>query len=347
MKILFMTLVAILVVMSGIIACARPAPTSTTPIKLVYASGTSKGSAASQAIDMACNRIEEITGGRIKIDRFYGGTLVKAAEVYPAIVEGAVDFTQIGYGLYPGRFPLTDVLDLPPTFASGKDAAKMTEFFMQHLNDKEEWAEVKVFLVTPCPAVELMTKKEIRTPADLKGLRIWGYSPSIHAALQAWGATPQTLPFGEIYDAIDKGVLDGVYAARFGLKSLKWGEVCNYSTVVGVQMAGSIIGMGAKKYNALPKDVRQVLDEVLGEWLLPVMASKYDEADIEGGKFLEQQGGKVILLSPEDQAAFRKSAMAAINDKWVKDMEAKGLPGKKILEAKYKFLKQYIPETFR
>jgi len=337
-KILFMGIAVLLVTMLGIVSCAPAGPTAGEPIELIAAHQFRETSPTPAGLVAGLDWVAEQSGGKINVTYFHSGTLLTKEQLLPGILEGTADAVLLGYYDYPGRFPLTDVLDKPPGHLTAQDAVVDREFFKKYLMD--EWTDFKVLWVNPCSGNVLMTKKPVRSLSDLSGLRIQAVGAQT-TGLAALGASPQTVPWGEVYESISKGVLDGVLAQPYALKSLKWAEVAPYCTQIGLWSGRSIAVMNWDSYDSLPRDVRKLLDECW-DWVPDYVGKIYDEQHNKPGyDFLLAQGGEIITLSPAELDKFRKGAMAQ-NEAWAAELEAKGLPGKKILEERYKFFEEYM-----
>ena len=172
--------------------------------------------------------IEKRTDGKVKITMFYGGTLTPADKCYDGVVKGISDigFSVLAYTR--GKFPLTEVTDLPVGMKSGLVATKVINEYYKKFKPKE-FDEVQVMYLHGHGPGVLHTKKAVNTLEDVKGLKIrcTGMAAKIAGAL---GATPVAMPMGETYDALSRGVVDGSMAPHEALQGWKWGEVVTFST---------------------------------------------------------------------------------------------------------------------
>jgi TRAP-type C4-dicarboxylate transport system substrate-binding protein len=142
----------------------------------------------------------------------------------------------------------------------------------------------------------------------------------------------------ETYDAISRGVAEGVMCPTEAMKGWKLGEVCGYGieSYSCAQSAVFYVVMNKDKWNALPPDVQKTIDTINVEWI-EKQAKLWDEIDKEGREVFVKAGKKFIALSSEESARWAKS-VAPILDEYVKDMKAKGLPGEEAL----KFCQDYL-----
>ena len=151
--------------------------------------------------------IEKRTNGAVKITMFPGGTLTPADKCYDGVVNGLSDIGMSVMGYTRGRFPLSEVIDLPLGYKNGLAATQLINLYYEKFKPKE-LDDVKVlYLHAHGPGI-LHTKKPVKNLDDLKGMKIvcHGLSAKVVGAL---GATPVAMPMPERYDALQKGVAEG------------------------------------------------------------------------------------------------------------------------------------------
>jgi TRAP-type transport system periplasmic protein len=173
--------------------------------------------------------VEKRTDGRVKIDYFPGGTLSPGAQIYDSTVKGISDIGASVLRYTRGKFPTMEILDLPLGMKTGYIATKLINQFYQKFKPKE-LDDVKVLLLhAHTPGVLHTTKKPVYKLEDLKGMKI--RSSGINSKIvQALGAVPVGMPIPETYDALMKGVAEGVMVPIEALKGWKLGEVVKYTT---------------------------------------------------------------------------------------------------------------------
>lgn len=273
--------------------------------------------------------IEKRTGGKVQITVFPGGTLTPADKCYDGVVKGISD---IGFSVMAytrGKFPLTEVSDLPLGIKTGLVATKVINEYVKKFNPKE-FDEVKIMYLHGHGPGILHTKKEVKTLEDLKGMKIrcTGMAAKI---VQALGATPVAMPMGETYDAISRGVVDGSMAPIEALQGWKWGEVVKFTieNFSSSYSTGMFVVMNKAKWNSLPPDVQKIIEQVNEEYA-EKQGKLWDEIDKAGRDFTLSRGNKIISLSPEESLRWEK-AVRPILDEYKKNMQDKGLPGQEVL----------------
>jgi TRAP-type C4-dicarboxylate transport system substrate-binding protein len=274
--------------------------------------------------------IEKRTNGKVQITMFPGGTLTPPDKCYDGVVKGISD---IGYSVLAytrGKFPLTEVADLPLGIKSGMVATKLINEYYKKFNPKE-FNEVKVMYLHGHGPGFIHTKKAVRTLEDIKGMKIrcTGLAAKIAAAL---GATPVAMPMSETYDSLSRGVVDGSMAPMEALSTWKWGEVVKFSTEdYGASYStGFFVVMNKDKWNALSPDIQKIIEKINEEWIEKT-GKVWDDVDKAGKEFTLKLGNQIISLSKEENEKWAK-AVRPLLDGYVKNMKDKGLPGEAALK---------------
>lgn len=275
-----------------------------------------KSSATVQALDWWADEVEKRSGGRVKFEKFYNASLFGATELRDAVGGGRVDVGHFAPGYHIADFPLTEGLHTVPgvaySYAAHMEAVQ--ELYESNDATRQEWRGQGLHLVRTVTAAEgaLGTKKPIKTLDDLKGLDVRGFEGGgLNAGLKAFGANPVNLQFGELYEATQRGVVDGFIgliidaAAGLGLH-----ETLKHWIDPGFGVAAStVIAANAEWWDSLPKDVRDIMDEVADE-----IVTQYPEfvAELESQacETIEKAGVKIAAFSDSD----RERWLAAIAD---------------------------------
>lgn len=266
--------------------------------------------------------LETRTGGRIKVRYYAGGSLLQAPNMYQGIEGGIAD---IGYShVYytPGRMPVTEAGGLPLGCPTAWVASHVVNDYYFKVRPKE-WDRVKLLFVHGTGPHTVLSKKPVRKLEDLKGLIL--RAPGVEGeVLKALGGTPAPTPMAEVYDAISKGVLDGVFSVYEVLKTFRFAEVIKYMTI-DWQVGDSTtfyMAMNKNSYNKLPPDLKEIFDNLCGEYR-ERFALVWNGIEQEGKIFGAQKGVEYIELSDEESAKWKKAAEPLI-DGYVKTMVGKG-----------------------
>ncbi|MBW2000336.1 MAG: TRAP transporter substrate-binding protein DctP, partial [Deltaproteobacteria bacterium] len=192
-------------------------------IKLKAANFFPPPSKQSRILQEFVNELEARSKGRIKIQYFAGGSLLKAPAIYKGVEAGIADFGYAHVYYTPGRMPVSEAAGLPLGVPSGWVGAHVAWDFVQKFQPKE-WSKVKLLALHGNAPSMLISKKPVRKLEDLKGLTI--RAPGVPGEIiKALGGTPAPTPMMEVYDALAKGVVDGVWAPWETLKTFRFAEV--------------------------------------------------------------------------------------------------------------------------
>ena len=330
MKVLKWTVSLVCVMAAGLLFASSPVLGQAKPIELTYSNFfPAPHKNAVLSVEWG-KEIEKRTNGRVKVTVFPCGTLTPAAQCYDGVVKGLSDVGLSVLGYTRGRFPLTEVIDLPLGYQNGLEATKLINIYYKKFTPKE-LSDVKVmYLHAHGPGI-VHTKKPVAKLEDIKGVKIacHGLSAKIVAAL---GGVPVAMPMPERYDAIQKGVAEGGVFPMEALKGWKLGEVVNNSTLNygSAYTTGFFVVMNKEKWNSLPPDVQKIIEEINQEWIVK-NGKAWDEIDEEGVAFGKSKGIKTIPLSKEEDAKWA-AKVKPILDEYVKTMKDKGLPGEEALK---------------
>jgi TRAP-type transport system periplasmic protein len=283
--------------------------------------------------------IEKRTNGAVKINMYPGATLTPADQCYDGVVKGISDIGMSVLSYNKGRFPLTEVIDLPLGYKSGLQVTRLCNAYFEKFRPKE-LEDVKIMYLHGHGPGILHTKKPVSKMEDLKGLKIrcTGTTQKIASAL---GATPVAMPQTETYDALQKGVAEGLLSPMEALKGWKFAEVIK-STTENYGSSYSIaffVAMNKKKWDSLPKDVQETIQKINAEWIEKTGQS-WDALDKEGREFTLSKGNQIIPLSKEENERWAK-AVSPVFDEYVKAMKEKGLPGEEALNFCRTWLKEH------
>lgn len=312
---------------------ATPTPTTTAvkPFVLKMSTWHPVGFVQDKAVlEPWMAEVEKKSGGRIKFEFYTSEQLGKSGEHYNMLVNGIADVAQFNPVWTAGMFPLTSVSDLP--LAGPKTGAGFSEALwkLYKLDLTKEYDKIHVIsMSTTSPHHLNMAKKPIRTLADIKGLRIRTTGGGTGKAAELLGATSMTIVATEVYTSMQKGMFDGFFMAHAGLLGYKLEELMKYSTVIGVTAIPLGVGINKATYAKLPADLQKLLDET-SEPMSRAFGQAYDDDDVKAKGIFNQRGIEVINLAPEEMQK-AKDAVKPLWDDWAKQMEAKGLPGTKVM----------------
>ena len=312
----------------------------TKPIELSYSSFFPATYGLGQAATAWAKEIEKRTDGRVKITMYHSGSLTDANSCYEGVVNGISDIGQSCLAYTRGRFPLSEILDLPGYPLNAMVTTRVVDEFYRKFKPKELADTHVLYLHAHIPGTITTVKKPIRTLEDVKGLKIrcTGLATKI---VEALGATPVAMPKGDQYDAMNKGVVDGTVSTPNELLGWKVAEVSKYSTLlldVGYVTTMFIV-MNNEKWKSLPPDIQKIFTDVSSEWV-EYTGKAWNTIEIEGFRYGKKVGHTFIYLTSQEQERWR-NAVKPLEANYIKAMQAKGLPGKEAADYRRQLIEKY------
>lgn len=275
-------------------------------------------------VNQWCKEVDKRTNGRVKVTHFPGGILTPPAQTYASVMKGVADIGISFIGYTKGRFPLTDLTDLPLGCKDAYWATKMVNAFYKKFKPKE-FDDVKLLILFSSPPQIVFTRKPVNNLEDLKGLKIRAGNAQNARCLKAFGAVPVQMPMSEVYDALQKGVIEGCGSPYEPMKGWKFADLVKYSTEFDSRWAGiGYIVMNKEKWNAMPADIQKIIDE-FDEESTEKFGIVWKEYDQEAKEYFLQRGGKIITLSKEENALWTER-MRPILDEYLKEVKSTGVP---------------------
>jgi TRAP-type C4-dicarboxylate transport system substrate-binding protein len=286
--------------------------------------------------------LEEKSGGRLKVTIYPGGTLGKPADHFDLIKDGIADMGFAAPGYTPGRFPLISVTELPWLFKTSKGGSQaIWSLFDQYL--KTEFAGVKMLWIWIVPPGHVhLGKKSVRVLEDLAGLKLRVGTPLLANLVKALGATPVNIAAPDTYNALERGVVDGTVFPWEAIFSFNLAEVLRYHAVVDLFVAPLVTLMNQKRYDSLSPDLRQVIDSLSGAWAAEFTGTVWDQNENLGIEAARKAGATIYIVPPEERQRWA-ARLTAFEDEWMASMEAKKLPGRRLLSDLREAIKRYDP----
>lgn len=284
-------------------------------ITLEFASYFPTAANQSKLLEQFCKEVKEKTQNKVKIYFHGGGALLKATKVYDGVVQGIADigFSHIEYTR--GRFPVTELLDLPLGYPSAWVGAHVANDFYTTFQP-EEWADCHVLWFSTSPPNAIITKDTpVHTLDDLQHLTLRG--PGVVGEIvKALGATPKPVPLVEAYDAISRGVIDGSMTPIETLFSFRLAETVKYVTNCwkATDFYTFYVVMNKNTWNKLPKKIQETIDTLSQEYINK-SATVWNEVDVRGYKKGKNEGVTFINLSPKEMARWEQAVEPVIGQK--------------------------------
>ncbi|MDR5655037.1 TRAP transporter substrate-binding protein [Ruixingdingia sedimenti] len=271
-------------------------------------------------------RVEERTEGRVKINIVYSGGLGKDSELLGLVGRGAIDMAAIVPGYYGDQLLYSKILQTPFVFDSPAQAIEIADYSFAELEQfKAETARLGIHRLFHQPLDPYyMTGKtdDCKSLDGLNGKKIRTFGNLIPHMMSAVGATPVTVPAGDLYEAIDRGTIDYSFVNLGNVNAYRLYEAGKYSCGPGLNIAGHMVVLSDRTLQRLPDDLKTVIFEEAAraqqeyvEWI--------DAAIVASTEAIKAGGGEIITLSPEILAEW-KAKTPDLLDLWVEEMKGRG-----------------------
>lgn len=333
-----------LIILSVVIFTAVPkrakAESTIKPIELSFATIMRPRAAGYvRGLKPWAEEIEKRSNGRVKVKFYLAGALGKLPELYDNVMNGVADIGFGSHSMNPKRFPLTSVMQLPfispSTFVGSHTIKDLYEKFPEM---RSEHKDVHVlFLGTLLPYEIHTLKKPIRNLDDIKGVKL---GTNLTAAVKRIGAVPVPLPPLKWYLSLEKGVIDGATCGWGFVNGGRLYEVTKYHINAHLGCQPYWVAMNNNVWNNLPKDIQKIFTDVTNEMEPDGYSKALSFSAKNGIKKSKELGHEIIELSPQQMAEWKASAKPEW-DKWVKEMEARGLPGQVVLKETVRLVEKY------
>ena len=282
------------------------------PIIWKATSAYAAGLSYHQHAEYFAQRVKELSNGRLIIQMNTGGSIVPVFSEQEAVNRGAIDLSCSSSMYIRGKFPAGVLFGTAMFGFRIQDAMAWFEYgggyaLWQEMYDKVGW-NVKVLPCFCSAGTESMGwyRKPIRKIEDFKGMKYrtvgeWG------EVIQKMGGSVISLPSGELYSALEKGVVDGVDMTHPSFdRGLALYEVCKFNIYPGVHQTCTPMEtlVNKDKWEALPDDLKQIVIAAAREATFRSMTKTIVE-DAEAVEFFESKGVEIIRLSPEAIATIK------------------------------------------
>ena len=330
----------------GVVLSASGAAVAQDKFELKLGHYVPAGHFFSQYLERWADTLRERSDGRLEITIFPGAQMGPTPRYYDMAREGVVDIAWVLHGATPGRFPLTELINLPYLVGSAEIGTKVLNdpALRAYLEPEHEGVKV-LYLLTHQPGNLHTRETPVRTPAEMEGLRVRFAAATIREYVAALGGTPVGVPPPEIAEALQKGTIDGVFIDYGGAHTaFKLGGLVDYTTELYAYVTSFGVVMNQDSFDRLPPDLQELIVETT-TGVSEEVGKLWDAADAPGKAYLQAEGGEVIELTPEEMAVFRQIG-EEVTDQVVADLAGQGLPAQEVYELMRELSDQYAETSF-
>lgn len=273
---------------------------STKPVTWVANSVYPENNHNGEGLKEFAAKLDEATDGKVKLEVQLGGALgYQGPELLSAVRDGAVPVSDMLTSGVAGDEPLFEIVTLPFLIQSFEEGKILNDIARPYFDKvaEEKWKQ-KILYITPWPAAGFWTKKEVKSLADMKGLKMRTYDKNGALVVEAGGGTPHPLPFSEVYSSLATGVIDSVLTSTPTAVDAKFWEVLDFYSPVNVTMATNLVTVNLDEFNKLDKDTQAKVIEV-GKEMEKRMWEIGANLDKEKEKVVNDNGIKTVKPSQE------------------------------------------------
>ncbi len=282
-------------------------------------------------------RVEARSGGRIKVEIYPSMTLGgKPPELINQVRDGVVDIVWTLAGYTAGRFPRTEVFELPLVHRGDPVATNLAirDLFQSDLRAEYEGLHPLLVHVHQGQAFH-MVDRPINRLEDLGGLKLRTPNRTGGWMIEALGAAPVGMPVPKVPLALSKGVIDGALLPFEVTLPLKVHEIVKYHMefAKGERLGTAVFlfVMNKARYDRLPLELQQVIDAESGPGFAREMGELWIKEEIRGRKAAIGHGNMISVIGGEELVKFRK-AVSPVLERWITDVGARGIDGKALIE---------------
>ncbi|MGX9352043.1 TRAP transporter substrate-binding protein [Shimia sp. W99] len=295
-------------------------------------------------LDVWADAVEKDSGGKIKIERYpsmqLGG---KPPELMDQAIDGVADIVWTVVGYTPGRYPSTEVFELPFMVEDAR-AASYAYWKMFDANMKDtEFKNVHILGTWVHGPGMFHTNKPVAKPSDLEGMKIRGGSRLVNELLTLTGATPVGMPVPAVPEGLSKGVIDGTTIPWEVTAALKVPElVDNHTEFQGPALYNLtfVLAMNKPRYDSLPDDLKAAIDKNSGLDFSVFAGGTQADSDGPAREAAVARGNNIITVSEADAQEW-KAVVQPIYDTWIADMAKRGLDGQAMIDEARALMEEY------
>lgn len=270
--------------------------------------------------------VEEASGGELRVQNYPSQTLSKADDAYESAVNGVADIAITAQGYTAGRFPLSQIVELPGVATSAPQGACVLQTLYDQGDIADEYADSHVlFLFTTGPGYIHTRGQDVQVPADLAGMRIRRPTAVVGDMLSAMSAQPVGMPAPDIYTSMQRGVIDGVSLPWEGMETFRLNELATHHTQVPFYTLIFVATMSQNTYDSLTPEQQQVIDDNSGMQWSSKAGEVFAAMDAQGKQEAQDSGHTIhVVDNPLEDADWQAPLESGI-ESYLDELESRGI----------------------
>ena len=278
-------------------------------------------------------RLEKESGGRLKFTIYPNGQLVGPPNrQFDAARNGVTDIAWVLHGVTPGRYPVTELANMPFAWPGGGEAdivemaKRMTMLAPKYL--AAEHTGLHLLFLSMANPVVIYSKSPINKLDDFKGVKIRYASLANKLMLEALGATTLLIPPPESQDALAKGIAQGATFPHEAGLAYDLASVVKYAIHPAMASATFAMAMNPSKYNSLPADLRALIDKASGVGAAISFGEAWKAQEKNALEIETKQKGLQVIELPPAEVAKLKELARTLTDEAIASVDKQGKPAR-------------------
>ena len=278
-------------------------------------------------LEPLAKEVAEKTEGRVEIVVHAGNALAAPGDTYDAVVSGVAGMGFVLPAYTPGRFPMSQILEYPFMFTSSLQAnlvaAEMTPMLREY-----EYTDTELLWFGGSDLGHFLLTKGIATLDDLKGVKLRSPGPIYNDVIEEIGGVEVSLPVSDLYDAMDRGIVDGTVMAPSALLSFRLMEVTEQIIELNMYSTPFIFFANKDLWNKVSDGDQKIIMDIVNTFPERI-GKQYDEEVAHAMGVAKEKGKDIYKFSDADMAKFHSIVEPMIKG-WLDELEASGKPGNEL-----------------
>ena len=240
------------------------------PVHIDYATFQTAGNVGNVILTTLEEKCNELMPGYVTITIYDNSSLLGAADIHDGVANGTAQMGMIQPDLQPARYPVSMLFEYPgiPYYSAEASSRIWTDFLKNH-PDLKEYSDVKPIIAYGSGPGAIFSRDELADISDFKGKQIRAVGIAAKE-IAAWGATPSTMEFSEVYEALRSGLVEGCFTLPNAGAIMKFQEITNYCLVTPLYNSVYVYAMNLDTWNSMPPAQQEVfmqaVDMANEEW---------------------------------------------------------------------------------
>lgn len=326
------------------LACATMASAQEVTLKLHHFT-PAMSNTQQKMLEPWARRVEEASNGRIAV-RIYPSMQLggNPAQLFDQVRDGVVDIAWVVPGYTRGRFLCVEIIEAPFV---GRSAAATSRALWDYATENclDQFEGVRPLAFHTLATASVHSRTPVHRLEDFRGLKVRAPTAMANQMVEAFGATAVAMPFTQVVEAVARGVVDAFTLPMESVPTLRLDEIVHHHTDVhpegnALYTATLVLAMNPRAYDALPDDLKAVIDSASGPDVSRWMGQVWDDLAEQARDAVRSSGNEVHILSLEETMRWAQ-ASASVRTQWVEEITREGRDGGALLARAEALIEHY------